>query len=173
MADTQTLNYGYVKPEPGQSRNTWGGKLNDNLDALDADLTAIQAAVDQAEADIAAGAARLDTLEADGADGFGLKTPLKNHGGVTGAVTVSFADGQYHYASLNGAATLTISNPDNKTGLLALELYGNQAAIVNVVWAGVTLGTANLPATINYTKTYVLLLMVRGSTVIFLTGAER
>ena len=51
MADTTTPNYTLVKPEPGASDETWGIKLNSNMDIID---TKIKLAVDNAAAALAA-----------------------------------------------------------------------------------------------------------------------
>jgi len=42
MADTTTPNFGLTKPQIGSSRDSWGDKLNGNLDIIDTQIKSAQ-----------------------------------------------------------------------------------------------------------------------------------
>jgi microcystin-dependent protein len=44
VAETLTANYGWTKPDPGGSANTWGSELNSDLDKIDAQVFANETA---------------------------------------------------------------------------------------------------------------------------------
>ena len=107
MADTTTTNYGLTKPEVGASEDTWGTKLNENLDDIDSQL--------KTNADAAAAA------QSSANTALAKDPTLTLSGDVTGSAT---------FTNL-GNATLTATVADDSHNHVISNVDGLQAALDN------------------------------------------
>lgn len=131
-ADTTTTNYGLVKPEIGASNDSWGTKVNSNLDILDSAIGTIS------------GIANAAMPKAGGTFTGNVNFFLSNFGPQTSggnpylywdagdAITYDRANDGYYF--LIGGSNKSFIGPSSSTSFVPLNVVGALTQSGNQVW---------------------------------------
>lgn len=142
MADTQTLNYSWTKPEAGASTGTWGPKVDTVLDQIDAQVKTVANAAAAAQATASAALTTAGGVMTGRVDLLTSQSKRTDLGNIATSQALDLALSNAFTATVTAPVTLSFTNVPSGTfvqGILLKLLCSGSNAVTwpgSVKWAG-------------------------------------